>query len=154
MATLLDIQNNSPELTYLAPQSFIMVIDRLPHLQYNVQQVNIPTISIGEASWNSASNINYMPGTTTDYTPVDATFIFDKEAKTYGEILRWMKATNSTDDELSYTDFITNSINPAIEQFQELFSDIKISATDTGGKAIATWTFRQLLSNLIRWPAV
>ena len=152
MATLTDIQNSSPELTYLAPQSFIMVIDRLPTLQYNVQQVNIPTISVGEASWNTAANINFMPGTTTDYTPFDATFLFDKEAKAYGEILKWMKSTSNADTEESYIDFIKSikdrgtNINDyrtdTTNSFQDLFSDVRVSATDGGGNVITTWTFR------------
>ena len=67
------------ELSFAPPQNFFLAVERLPRLQFTVQQVNVPPISGGEAAIPTRFNSGraFMPGDTVDYAQLDVTFLID-----------------------------------------------------------------------------
>lgn len=132
------------ELNYVAGYNFYMVIDLLPTVQYNLQQVTIPTITGGEAELANRFNPGktFIPGNTLDYGTLDCTFLLDKRFTSYREILRWLKGINHPDEHSDFTDWVEkgNTIRPD-QRFAQTMSNIELFATDAAGRPLAEWIF-------------
>lgn len=133
------------ELNYVSPQNFYMVIDKMPTVQYNLQQVQIPSITGGET--DLANRLNpaktFIPGNSLDYGTLSCTFLLDKNFVSYREILKWLKAINHPDTQEDYKDWVINpgAAKAAIKDFEKTMSTINLFATDAAARPLAEWVF-------------
>ena len=145
------------ELNYVVPQNFYMVIDRMPTVQYNLQQVQVPSISGGEADLANRMNPGktFIPGNSLDYGTLDLTFLLDKRLETYREILKWLKGINHPDSHTDYVDWVKkpNSSETEMKDFEKTMSTINLYATDASASPIAEWVFYNAFPISLDGPA-
>ena len=140
--TYSDVTGGQLELSWAPPQNFFIAIERLPGLQFTVQQVNVPPVSGGEAPMPTRFNSGraFIPGDTVDYAQLDATFLIDKNFKTYQAILKWVKGINNPEGGTQFDDFIDDqtSLGP---KFGKTMSNITLFGTDASNQPVAEWKF-------------
>ena len=140
-----DIINRQVELSYVPPQNFFMVIDKLPSITFNCQQLQLPTISAGEAAMSNRYNPGrtFIPGDGVDYGTLNATFLLDKEFRGYLAVLAWIKGHANPEDTQQFVDWVnSNDKFGNMEPFSKLMSDITVFATDAANQPLVHWQFK------------
>ena len=86
-----NIQTRQPaKMDYASPIQFRFKIAKLPLVEFFVQSVNLPGISIGEATVPT-SLYNYpMPGDEISYQSLDISFLVDENLNNYKELHDWL----------------------------------------------------------------
>lgn len=87
---------------YLSPQSFIVSIDRLPHVEFFTQKVMIPDVSGSPQQTNTPLGLIYDSPSQLQYSDLDITFIIDEDMKNYLEILNWLEGMGSPNTQDQY----------------------------------------------------
>ena len=107
------------ELSFVVPQNFFMVVERLPKVQFTVQRAQLPTVTAEEVLMSNSINPGkvYLPGEGVDYTPLNVEFIIDKHFLNYKSILKWVKAVGHPED-LAQSDIFTDDISGKKNTFQ------------------------------------
>lgn len=136
---------------YLSAVAFKIVIQRLPHVEFATQKVQIPSLSMGSPPQASPLLNIYQIPDRIEYSELDISFLIDEDMSNYEEILRWLEgmgAPQSSNQRLNLqnskagfksdiTVIIENtSRNPNIEfTFTDCFpvglSGITLDVTDT-----------------------
>jgi hypothetical protein len=138
-----DVINRQVELSYVPPQNFYMVVDLLPTVTFNAQQIQIPTISGGEALLSNRFNPSkaFIPGDGIDFGNLDVTFLIDKEFRTYLSILQWMKGTYAPETTQQFKEYTESRDNISGTKFSKTMSNITVVATDAGNQPLIHWNF-------------
>lgn len=139
-----DVLARQPELSYVPPQNFFMVIDKLPQVAYNLQQVTIPPLSGGETQLDNRFNSTrtFIPGDGVDYSQLTATFLIDKEFQTYLSIVEWIKGINAPEGHEQYPEWLSSSDAERSEGFARTMSTVTVLGTDSAGKPVVHWVFK------------
>jgi len=137
MKTFSDVIDRQPELSYFAPNNFFLVFDKLPQVQFNCQQIQIPSITIGETDVPNRMNPTgmFIPGDRLDYGVLDITFLVEKDFRNYRSVLKWMKAATSPDDFKQFNEWDGG-------EFGDLFSDCTVFGTDASNSPVVQWNFK------------
>ena len=138
-----DVLAKQSELSYVAPQNFYLHIDRLPDVVFLVQQVQLPSLSAGEAELSNRQNSGrvFIPGDTLDYGTLDVTFLLDKHLKSYRSILDWMKGFTAPETGDQFSQFERNfTINQ--DPFADTMSDMTLFASDASNSPLSHWSFK------------
>ena len=101
--------SRNPETVNLqTPLGFRFFIKRAPTVNYFINKINIPGVSLGPATHATPNLIIPEPGDHIQFEPLVVTFQVDEGLGNYFEISKWMKAISGFDtDEL-----IKLSVNP------------------------------------------
>jgi len=78
-------QNNNP----LQATKFLLTFARIPTTQYLCQEVNIPSVSLGEVNRATPFLDMFSPGTKLQYSPLDVTFMVDEELQSWKDMYNW-----------------------------------------------------------------
>lgn len=135
--------NSQVELSFVFPQNFFMVVERLPKVQFTIQRAQLPTVTAEEVLLSNSTNPNktFIPGEGLDYSPLSVDFIIDKHFLNYKSILRWIKGVGSPEDHDQFTNFVNDTKDLYGTNFQKLMSNISIVGTDAGLTPVAEWQF-------------
>ena len=89
--TTTNIQTRQPsKMDYASPIQFRFKIAKLPLVEFFVQSVNLPGISIGDATVPT-SLYNYpVPGDEISYQSLDISFLVDENLNNYKELHDWI----------------------------------------------------------------
>lgn len=160
-------------LNTLSSTGFSFGINRCPNVNWFVQEVSLPGITLGDASRQYAAGKASIPGDSLEYNELTLTFAVDESLNNWREIYNWMrglapthlgkernqykKLQDSTDGTVSDGTLIimTNSVNPNITvSFKDLFptslSDISLRTTDSSVEVItATVSFRYTYYDIV-----
>lgn len=138
-----DIINKQVELSYVPPQNFYMVVESLPTVAFTAQQIAIPNVSGGEALMSNRYNPSkaFIPGDGIDYSPLDVTFLVDKEFRTYRSVLQWMKGAFAPETTEQYKSYVESKQDVSGQTFGKLMSNITVVATDAGNQPLIHWNF-------------
>lgn len=93
---------------YLSPASFLVSVDRMPHVEFFSQKVNIPDVSGNPQTRNSPLGVLYDTPSILNYADLDITFIVDEDMKNYLEILNWLEGMGSPEDQSQYKTLTTS----------------------------------------------
>ena len=152
-----DILSRQPELSYVPPQNFYMIMEKLPQVVFNVQQVVIPPVNGGEASLDNRYNSTrtYIPGDGLDYGTLSCTFLIDKEFRTYRTILEWIKAINAPETSQQYADWVDSHTQFAeqTEGFATSMSTVTIIGSDSANRPLVHWTFKNAFPISVDGPS-
>jgi len=150
-----DVLARQPELSYVPPQNFFMVIDKLPQVAYNLQQVTIPPLSGGEVPLDNRFNSTrtYIPGDGVDYGQLSATFLLDKQFTTYRSIAEWIKGINAPEGHQQYPDWLNENDAERTTGFARTMSTVTVLGTDSAGKPVVHWVFRNAFPISIDGPS-
>lgn len=75
---------------FLSPTGFVFTVYKTPNLNYFVQSVNIPGISMGVTTLGTPFNTIKFTGDKVTYEDLNVTMRVDEEMRNYYEIYDWM----------------------------------------------------------------
>jgi hypothetical protein len=82
--------NRNPQNTnFLQATKFLLTFSRISNTQYFCQEINIPGISLGEASRSTPFIELYSPGTKLTYDPLNITFTIDETLQSWKDLYKW-----------------------------------------------------------------
>ena len=131
---------SQPELSFLAPQNFYLQIDSLPEVSFFCQQVQIPSLTGGEAELPNRYNSGktFIPGDGVDYGTLDVTFLVDKKLENYTTVMRWLKGINAPETQGQWSDYQKNENHTKFGQSMETMT---VVCTDASQEPLAEWKF-------------
>ena len=138
------VASRIPELSYVAPQNFYMVVESLPELVFSIQQLQVPNVTGGEVPLPNRLNPNraFIPGSGVDYTTLDVTFLLDKNLRNYYSVLKWIKAINHPEDHEQFSNWVNDSSkNTSKEGFSKTTSNLTVFGCDAGNNPLLHWNF-------------
>jgi hypothetical protein len=74
---------------YLQPTKFLLSIDRIKTTQYFCQTVNLPGVSLGQASFSTPLLDMNLAGTKINYNPLNIKFTIDEEILSWKQLYAW-----------------------------------------------------------------
>jgi hypothetical protein len=79
-------------LSPLSPNGFMFNVTKLPELSFFCQQIQLPSITLGEPEFANPFSKQPVPGETLTYDQLTIQFIVDSEMKNYKAIYNWIIA--------------------------------------------------------------
>lgn len=92
-------------VNFLSPLGFRFTVRKLPHVVWFVQEVVIPSLSLGEAVQPNPFGYAYQPGDKITYDPLRISFKVDEDMITWTELHEWMVGIGAPE---SYEQYATN----------------------------------------------
>jgi hypothetical protein len=87
------IDNTPVNKNFLSPLNFKFTLKRAPHINFFLQKVNLPQVSINPTPIYSNLLIDIpVPGEFVTFNPLNITFKIDEDMQNYLEIFNWIKA--------------------------------------------------------------
>lgn len=93
----------------LSPNGFRFSIMKLPDVTYNVQQVSIPNISLGDYDMTNLFATLPIPGNRLTYDPLSIQFLVDEGMRNYISIYNWMIGLGVPESFDQYKSFISGN---------------------------------------------
>ena len=93
---------------FLSPVGFRFLIQKLPTVNWFVQAVNLPGVSLGEASMPTPFVDGAFPGEKLTYEPLTLRFKVDEDLKNWMELQNWMVGLGFPDNFGQYEDLVSN----------------------------------------------
>lgn len=118
--TAISTQPSNP--SFLSPLGFKLQIKKLPTVNYFIQSVNIPSVSLGTADAETPFVKIPFPGTKLTFGNLQVTFKVDEDMKNYMEIYDWLKSVGFPDNFAQYT----NVAGAALASGDGVYSDISL----------------------------
>ena len=118
--TAISTQPSNP--SFLSPLGFKLQIKKLPTVNYFIQSVNIPSVSLGTADAETPFVKIPFPGTKLTFGNLQVTFKVDEDMKNYMEIYDWLKGVGFPDNFAQYT----NVAGAALASGDGVYSDISL----------------------------
>lgn len=156
MANISAIIERQPELSFVPPQNFFVIFDKIPQIVFNCQQVQIPTVSAGEVALNNRFNgtNTFIPGDSFDYSNLDITFLLEKNFRNYNTVLKWMKAAATPESASQFTEWVEEQSNDYSRQgYGTLMSDCTVYGTDAANDILVEWKFKNAFPVSLDGPA-
>lgn len=119
------IDNQPTNPSFLSPLGFKFELKRTPHLNYFVQSIKIPGISMGSFEVDTPFKRIPLPGTRLNFDNLEVTFKVDEDLKNYLEIYNWLIAIGFPDN---FDQYANISSLPA-GGGDNIYSDISIFLT-------------------------
>jgi hypothetical protein len=117
------IDNKPENLNFLSPLNFKLVLKRAPHVNFFLQKVNLPQVSINPTPEYGNPLINIpLAGEHITFSPLSITFKIDEDLKNYLEIFNWIKALGDYNRNGDYAALQ----NAAAGSDKGLYSDISL----------------------------
>lgn len=79
-------------INFMSPLGAKFVIKRLPSVNFFVQTVTVPAVSMGEIPIQTPFNRLNFPGSTLSYTDLVIGFRVDEDMNNYNEIYNWLRS--------------------------------------------------------------
>ena len=93
---------------FLSPVGFRFLIQKLPTVNWFIQSVNLPGVSLGEAPMPTPFVDGAFPGEKLTYDPLTLRFKVDEDLKNWMELQNWMVGLGFPDNFGQYKDLISN----------------------------------------------
>lgn len=87
---------------FLSPLGFKFSIKKTPHVNYFVQQVSMPSVSLGSAEMPTPFQRIPIAGTQLTYGDLSITFKIDEDLQNYLELYNWLTAISFPDNFTQY----------------------------------------------------
>ena len=115
-----DNQPDNPN--YLSPLGFRFVLERTPSTNYFVQNVRLPTLSLGQFDLEDPFVKLPTPGTKLSFEPLDITFLVDEDMRNYLEIHDWLRGLGFPESFDQYGNLVRQNVS-ARSDATAVFSD-------------------------------
>lgn len=83
--------------SFLSNNKFDFIIDRLPNLQFMVQSINLPTISLGIVNTPSPFVNVQNPGNILSFEQLTMTYIVDEDMESWFDVYDWLHGLAGTE---------------------------------------------------------
>lgn len=104
-----DNQPGNPN--YLSPLGFRFSLKRTPSTSYFVQNVRLPTLSLGQFDLEDPFVKLPTPGTKLSFEPLDITFMVDEDMNNYLEIHNWLRGLGFPESYDQYGNLVRQNAN-------------------------------------------
>ena len=119
------ISNQPSNISFLSPLGFKFAIKKAPHVNFFVQSVNLPSVSLGEVNVETPFTKIPFPGTKLSFGNLSVTFKVDEDMKNYLEMFNWMNEIGFPDNFAQYQSIAGRGIYSG----EGIFSDITLLVT-------------------------
>lgn len=131
------IDNQPIDQSFLSPLGFKLQIKKTPHVNYFVQKVNVPSVTLGTADIESPFTKIPFPGTKLTYGNLDVTFKVDENMMNYLEIYSWLREVGFPDNFAQYGSIAGKSITSG----EGVYSDITLIVLSSAMNPNLEFTF-------------
>lgn len=114
--------NQPTNESFLSPLGFKLQIKKTPHVNYFIQQVNMPSVTLGTADVDTPFTKIPFPGTKLTFGNLQVTFKVDEDMKNYLEIYQWLRDVGFPDNFAQYQ----NIAGQGLASGDGVFSDITL----------------------------
>lgn len=91
------IDNTPQNLNFLSPINFKFILKRAPHINFFIQRINIPGLSLASVDVNNPLISVPYAGDHLNYEELSITFKVDEDLRNYMEINTWLKNIGKRD---------------------------------------------------------
>ena len=124
------------KLDYASPTQFKFSILKLPKVEYFCTSVNVPGISLGDATQATSFKNIPLPGDKLTYEPLQMTFLVDENLENFQEIHGWLVGLGFPRDHNEFQNLLTAGTDRFPSQSTSQSTEpgkVKFGAADTGG---------------------
>ena len=124
------------KLDYASPTQFKFSILKLPKVEYFCTSVNIPGISLGDATQATSLKNIPLPGDKLTYEPLQMTFLVDENLENFQEIHGWLVGLGFPRDHNEFQNLLTAGTDRFPSRTTSKSTEpgkVKFPAADTGG---------------------
>ena len=108
--------------SYLSPLGFRFMLNRTPNTNYFVQNVRLPTLSLGQFDLEDPFVKLPTPGTKLSFEPLDITFLVDEDMTNYLEIYNWLRGLGFPESFDEYGNLVRQTTYSGSDN-EKIFSD-------------------------------
>ena len=124
------------KLDYASPTQFKFSILKLPKVEYFCTSVNVPGISLGDATQATSLKNIPLPGDKLTYEPLQMTFLVDENLENFQEIHGWLVGLGFPRDHNEFQNLLTAGTDRFPSRTTSKSTEpgkVKFPAADTGG---------------------
>lgn len=88
----------------LSPIGFQFVVQRLTHVNFFVQSVTLPGITVSNIDQPTPLRTVPIPGDKVEYSELEVVFKIDEDMRNYIEVFEWIRALGFPDNNQQYKD--------------------------------------------------
>ena len=99
-------QPTGTELDFASPTQFRFLIQKLPEVQFGVQTVNIPGVSVDSLIQGTALSPVSIAGSDLSYEDLTVSFLIDEQYRNYREIYDWLKGLAFPQDHTQFQNLL------------------------------------------------
>lgn len=101
-------------INMLSNLGFRFHVRKLPNINWFVQGVTLPGMTIPDAEHPTPFQISYRPGRTVEYDPLIVEFKVDEDLLTFIEIMNWMRGIGFPESYDEYKDNVGTGLQDAV----------------------------------------
>lgn len=120
--------------------NFIFSIHKVPDLTFFVQDVGLPSITLGEASVSNPLQDTPMPGDKLVYGELTVSFTIDERFQNYRVVSEWLHALGYPENHEQFTLFVAKQ-EANLTEHMKTVSDATLGILDSSNNPVATYTF-------------
>ena len=117
------VDTQPTNVNFLSPLGFKLQIKKLPTVEYFVQSVTVPSVSLGQADVDTPFTKIPLPGTRLTYGNLAVEFKVDEDLKNYLEIYNWLRGIGFPDNFAEYS----NMARLGYTTGEGVYSDISLT---------------------------
>jgi len=134
----MSVLDNQPlDQSFLSPLGFKLQIKKTPHVNYFIQKVTVPGVTLGTADIDSPFTKIPFPGTKLTFGNLQVTFKVDENMKNYLEIYSWLRDVGFPDNFAQYSNIAGQSITSGAG----VYSDINLIVLSSAMNPNIEFTF-------------
>lgn len=131
------LDNQPLDQSFLSPLGFKLQIKKTPHVNYFIQKVTVPSVTLGTADIDSPFTKIPFPGTKLTFGNLQVTFKVDENMMNYLEIYSWLRDVGFPDNFAQYS----NIAGQAITSGSGVYSDINLIVLSSAMNPNLEFTF-------------
>jgi len=126
----------------LNPNGFLFSISKLPELTFFVQDVELPSLSIGTVLQSSSVQDIKIPGETAEFGSLSVSFLVDEQFANYKAIYAWMVGLTYPENHDMYKAFLSSDKNAnGYSELTKGYSDASLTILNSSNNPVQRITF-------------
>lgn len=119
---------NPSNFAFLNPNGFQFTIAKYPELNFQIQDVNLPDITLGTAMQASSLHDIRLPGETLEFGALNITFIIDSKMENYFAIHDWMIGLGFPESHAMFNELVNSPRNSISSEVSGVSINTKTSS--------------------------
>jgi len=126
----------------LNPNGFLFSVSKLPELTFFVQDVELPSLSIGTVLQSSSVQDIKIPGETAEFGSLSVSFLVDEQFANYKAIYAWMVGLTYPESHAMYKAFLSSDKNAnGYSELTKGYSDASLTILNSSNNPVQRITF-------------
>ena len=130
---------------YLSPAGFKFTIKHLPNVQWFIQSVNLPGLTLNEVIQPTPLLDTSIPGEKVTFEPLNIGFVVDENMENWKEIYEWMIGLTSPENYEQYKNLKDSSLTTGFGGRRDsIYSDATLVILNSNMRATHQILFKEL----------